>query len=153
MTLNLSKEELMTNKKKWLGILVIILIFGMTVISCGGSIRLTEDDLLGTWITGESLDGREQFRSTFRQGGTGLWSRSRSEMSWKLTRNGSRLEGKYDWQYGPETNQIARDLPIKFRFISMSEDGRVLTVEDLSMRNFRMMIRGHRWVIDWKRVN
>jgi len=44
------KEKKMANRKNWLGILVIVLVFGMTVVGCGdGSGGGTDPALNGTW--------------------------------------------------------------------------------------------------------
>ena len=39
----------MANKKNWLGILVIVLVFGMTVVGCGAGKKITITGLSGTW--------------------------------------------------------------------------------------------------------
>ena len=45
-------EEIMKNKRKWLGILVIVLIFGMTVVGC---ITMTPASEIGTiWVSNNS---------------------------------------------------------------------------------------------------
>jgi hypothetical protein len=46
-----SKEEkTMVNKKIWLGILVMVLVFGMTVVGCDEA-----DELNGRWVNGTSI--------------------------------------------------------------------------------------------------
>ena len=59
----------MVNKKIWLGILVIVLVFGMTVVGCGGGSDDDSDDdgivsketLNGKWETGGSANSTFEF--------------------------------------------------------------------------------------------
>lgn len=55
----------MTNKKNWLGMLAITLVFGMAVIGCddGSTDNGTDPLLNGTWVTSEvdiDIDGETQ---------------------------------------------------------------------------------------------
>jgi len=56
----------MTNRKNWLGVLVIVLVFGMTVVGCGdGGGGETDPALNGTW---GYTDGSESGKFTFNNG-------------------------------------------------------------------------------------
>jgi len=56
-----AKEKLMANRKIWLGILVMVLVFGMTVVGCDNGSGNSGSDgndnpFIGTW-TGTDVDG------------------------------------------------------------------------------------------------
>jgi hypothetical protein len=52
------KEKTMANKKFWLGILVMVLVFGMTVVGCddGSTGSGTDSALNGTWVDEHGME-------------------------------------------------------------------------------------------------
>jgi len=52
------KEKKKANRKNWLGILVIVLVFGMTVVGCGAGSSGTDPALNGTWFYINQIDGK-----------------------------------------------------------------------------------------------
>jgi len=78
----------MANKKFWLGMLVIVLVFGMMVLGCGGGNRLQ-----GTWVS--SYGGVITFGSNTVtwDGDTGTYSTKGNDLT--LTIEGVSITGTY----------------------------------------------------------
>ena len=110
----------MAKKKMLLGMLVMVLVFGMSVMGCNNQ-RVTENDIVGTWEW-ETPNGR--FRARFEPHGRGLWMGM--EMRWSLNRN--RLERRL--QLASTGQWMSSD---RFR-IRLSEDGRELRLNGLVLR-------------------
>ena len=57
----------MVNKRFWLGILVVVMVFGMTIVGCDdGSTGGTDHALIGTWIN----DNDSKFEVTWKNNGS-----------------------------------------------------------------------------------
>jgi hypothetical protein len=100
----------MTNKRNWLGILVMVLVFGMTVVGCEEETKddpityikwrseLTDNSGIGLWLVGNYSD------SNYKQ----LYFDSR----WTDYRNPSEAQvraGKFDADHGYDYKLISKD--------------------------------------------
>jgi len=97
------KEKNMTNKKNWLGVLVIALVFGMTVVGCSSGGGGADSDLNGTWVSGTSQlkldDGDYESSSIYgdiiRTYSRGTYSTGGGEYESKITE----INGEYSLAY------------------------------------------------------
>ena len=76
----------MTNKKFCLGMLVMVLVFGMMVIGCGGDLN---SSLFGTWVYDTA--GFGDYVITFNQDGTFSWESDGEVRSGRWSGSGSNI--------------------------------------------------------------